>query len=125
TVQIPIPGSVRLVENYAELYPRNRWMDTATYLHSTRTISDSCSAALLNHDYTYYMDEFDKVWLDNSNYQCRVEERIAQEPRSADTQEICGRLFISEDEFELVMGLFETLTGPQVRIIIEYDIYCH
>lgn len=123
TVQIPIPGSVRLVENYAELYPSNRWMDTATYLHSTQTISEACSAALLNHDYTYYMDESDKMWLYNINYQCRVEERIAQEPRSADTQEICGRLFISEDEFELVMGLFETLTGPQVRIIIEYDIY--
>ncbi|KAJ7803012.1 hypothetical protein B0H14DRAFT_2613750 [Mycena olivaceomarginata] len=118
TVQIPIRGSVRLVENYAELYPSNRWIDTATYLHSTQTISESCSAALLNHDYTYYMDESDKMWLDNTNYQCRVEERIAQEPRSADTQEICGRLFISEDEFELVMGLFETLIGPQVRIII-------
>ncbi|KAJ7478864.1 hypothetical protein B0H11DRAFT_1916546 [Mycena galericulata] len=101
TVQIPIPGSVRLVENYAELYPNNRWMDTTTYLHSTQTISEACSAALLNHDYTYYMDESDKMWLDNTNYQCRVEERIAQEPR--------------EDEFELVMGLFETLTGPQLH----------
>ncbi|KAJ7502201.1 hypothetical protein B0H11DRAFT_2365510 [Mycena galericulata] len=115
TVQIPIPGSVRLVENYAELYPSNRWMDTTTYLHSTQTISEACSAALSNHDYTYYMDESDKMWLDNTNYQCRVEERIAQEPRSADTQGICGRSFISEDEFELVMGLFETLTGPQLH----------
>ncbi|KAJ7502221.1 hypothetical protein B0H11DRAFT_2188511 [Mycena galericulata] len=115
TVQIPIPGSVRLVENYAELYPSNRWMDTTTYLHSTQTISEACSAALLNHDYTYYMDESDKMWLDNTNYQCRVEERISQEPRLADTQGICGRLFISEDEFELVIGLFETLTGPQLR----------
>ncbi|KAJ7502022.1 hypothetical protein B0H11DRAFT_2366957 [Mycena galericulata] len=61
------------------------------------------------------MDESDKMWLDNTNYQCHVEERIAQEPRSADTQGICGRLFISEDEFELVMGLFETLTGPQLH----------
>ncbi|KAJ7788690.1 hypothetical protein B0H14DRAFT_2628028 [Mycena olivaceomarginata] len=61
------------------------------------------------------MDESDKMWLDNTNYQYRVEERIAQEPRSADTQGICGRLFISEDEFELVMGLFETLTGPQLH----------
>ncbi|KAJ7443061.1 hypothetical protein B0H11DRAFT_2204317 [Mycena galericulata] len=67
TVQIPIPGSVRLVENYAELYPSNRWMDTTTYLHSTQTISEACSAALLNHDYTYYMDESDKMWLDNTN----------------------------------------------------------
>ncbi|KAJ7804752.1 hypothetical protein B0H14DRAFT_3153804 [Mycena olivaceomarginata] len=38
TVQIPIPGSVQLVENYAELYPSNRWMDTETYLQSAQTI---------------------------------------------------------------------------------------
>ncbi|KAJ7825621.1 hypothetical protein B0H13DRAFT_1918574 [Mycena leptocephala] len=31
TVRIPIPSSIRLVENYAELYPSNRWMDTETY----------------------------------------------------------------------------------------------
>ncbi|KAJ7869365.1 hypothetical protein B0H13DRAFT_1896723 [Mycena leptocephala] len=115
TVQIPIPGSVRLVENYAELYPSNRWMDTATYLQSMQTISEACSAALLDHDYTYYMDESDKMWLDNTNHQCRGEERITQETWSAYTHEICVRLFISEDEFELVMGLFETLTGPKLH----------
>ncbi|KAJ7806729.1 hypothetical protein B0H13DRAFT_1929454 [Mycena leptocephala] len=51
TVQIPIPGSIQLIENYAELYPSNRWMDTATYLQSAQTISEACSAALLDHDY--------------------------------------------------------------------------
>ncbi|KAJ7923212.1 hypothetical protein B0H13DRAFT_2316741 [Mycena leptocephala] len=115
TVQIPIPGSVQLVENYAELYPSNRWMDTATYLQSTQTISEACSAALLNHDSTYYMDESDRMWLENTNHQCRIDERITQETRSAYKHEICARLFISEDEFELVMGLFETLTGPKLH----------
>ncbi|KAJ7936701.1 hypothetical protein B0H13DRAFT_1853130 [Mycena leptocephala] len=36
-------------------------------------------------DYTYFMDEADKKWLDNANYQCRVEEQIAQETPSAET----------------------------------------
>ncbi|KAJ7816241.1 hypothetical protein B0H13DRAFT_1923717 [Mycena leptocephala] len=101
TVQIPIPGSIQLVENYAELYPSNRWMDTETYFQSAQTISEACSAALLNHDYTYFMDEADKTWLDNTNYQFRVEEYIAQET--------------PEDEFELVMGLFEIHTGPKLQ----------
>ncbi|KAJ7845513.1 hypothetical protein B0H14DRAFT_2584650 [Mycena olivaceomarginata] len=64
TVRIPIPGSIQLVENYAELYPSNRWMDTKTYLESAQTISEACSAALFDHDYTYFMDEADKTWLD-------------------------------------------------------------
>ncbi|KAJ7803266.1 hypothetical protein B0H14DRAFT_3154605 [Mycena olivaceomarginata] len=113
TVQIPIPGSIQLVENYAELYPRNRWMDTETYLQSAQTISEACSAALFDHDYTYFMDEADKMWLDNTNYQCRVEEHIAQETPSAETDEIFIGVSISEDKFELVMGLFEILTGPK------------
>ncbi|KAJ7817468.1 hypothetical protein B0H14DRAFT_3148282 [Mycena olivaceomarginata] len=115
TVRIPTPGSIQLIENYAELYPSNRWMDTETYLQSAQTISEACSAALLDHDYTYFMDEDDKTWLDNTNYQCRVEEQIAQETPSAETDEIFSRVSISEDEFELVMGLFEILTGPKLQ----------
>ncbi|KAJ7830789.1 hypothetical protein B0H14DRAFT_3714412 [Mycena olivaceomarginata] len=117
TVRIPIPGSIQL-ENYAELYPSNRWMDTETYLQSAQTISEACSAALLDHDYTYFMDEADKTWLDNKNYQCRVEEQIAQKTPSAETDEIFIRVSISEDEFELVMGLFEILTGPKLQQVL-------
>ncbi|KAJ7483043.1 hypothetical protein B0H11DRAFT_2417235 [Mycena galericulata] len=115
TVRIPTPGSIQLVENYADLYPSNRWRDTETYLQSAQTISEECSAALLDHDYTYFMDEADKTWLDNANYQCRVEEQIAQETLSADIDEVFIRVSISEDEFELVMGLFEILTGPKLQ----------
>ncbi|KAJ7898924.1 hypothetical protein B0H14DRAFT_3554372 [Mycena olivaceomarginata] len=71
--------------------------------------------ALFDHDYTYFMDEADKTWLDNTNYQCRAEEQIAQETPSADTDEVFIRVSISEDEFELVMGLFEILTGPKLQ----------
>ncbi|KAJ7787428.1 hypothetical protein B0H14DRAFT_2629337 [Mycena olivaceomarginata] len=115
TVQIPIPGSIQLIENYAELYPSNRWMDTETYHQSVQTISEACSAALLDHDYTYFMDEADKTWLDNTNYQRHVEEQIAQETPSGETDEIFIRVSINEDEFELVMGLFEILTGPKLQ----------
>ncbi|KAJ7936507.1 hypothetical protein B0H13DRAFT_1589448 [Mycena leptocephala] len=95
-------------------------MDTKTYLESAQTISEACSAALFDHDYTYFMHEADKTWLDNTNYQRRIEEQIAQETPSAETDEIFIRACtsISEDEFELVMGLFEILTGPKVRIMI-------
>ncbi|KAJ7904015.1 hypothetical protein B0H13DRAFT_1881950 [Mycena leptocephala] len=68
-----------------------------------------------NHDYTYFMDEADKSWLDNTNYQRHVEEPIAQETPSGQTDEIFIRVSINEDEFELVMGLFEILTGPKLQ----------
>ncbi|KAJ7460382.1 hypothetical protein B0H11DRAFT_2286157 [Mycena galericulata] len=61
------------------------------------------------------MDEADKTWLDNANHQCHVEEQIAQETPSADTDEVFIRVSISEDAFELVMGLFEILTGPKLQ----------
>ncbi|KAJ7929482.1 hypothetical protein B0H13DRAFT_2310627 [Mycena leptocephala] len=115
TVRIPIPGSIQPIEDYVDLYPSNRWMDTKTYLQSAQTIAEACSAALLNHDYTYFIDEADKMWLDNTNYPCRVEEQIAQETPSAETDEIFIRVSISEYEFELVMGLFEILTGPKLQ----------
>ncbi|KAJ7869840.1 hypothetical protein B0H13DRAFT_1896462 [Mycena leptocephala] len=74
TVRIPIPGSVQLVANYTELYPSDRWLDPSTYVQCTETISEACSAALIDHDYTYYMDEADKKWLDDTNHSCCVEE---------------------------------------------------
>ncbi|KAJ7937817.1 hypothetical protein B0H13DRAFT_1852116 [Mycena leptocephala] len=77
---------------------------------STETISEACSAALLDHDYTYYMDEADKKWLDDTNHGCCVEEPIVHERRAG-----CTLVLISADEFELVMGLFEILTGPKIR----------
>ncbi|KAJ7858935.1 hypothetical protein B0H14DRAFT_3631987, partial [Mycena olivaceomarginata] len=102
TVRIPIPGSVQLVANYTELYPSDRWLDPSTYVQCTETISEACSAALIDHDYTYYMDEADKKWLDDTNHSCCVEEPIVHERRAG-----CTLVLISADEFELVMGLFE------------------
>ncbi|KAJ7906886.1 hypothetical protein B0H13DRAFT_1880196 [Mycena leptocephala] len=110
TVRIPIPGSVQLVANYTELYPSDRWLDRSTYVQSTETISEACCAALIDHDYTYYMDEADKKWLDDTNNGCCVEEPIVHERRAR-----CTPILISADEFELVMGLFEILTGPKLR----------
>ncbi|KAJ7865056.1 hypothetical protein B0H13DRAFT_1898810 [Mycena leptocephala] len=110
TVRIPIPGSVQLVANYTELYPSDGWLDPSTYVQSTETISEACSGALIDHDYTYYMDEADKKWLDDRNHGCCVEEPIVHERRAG-----CTLVLISADEFELVMGLFEILTGPKLR----------
>ncbi|KAJ7894682.1 hypothetical protein B0H14DRAFT_2559106 [Mycena olivaceomarginata] len=88
----------------------DRWLDPSTYVQSTETISEACSAALIDHDYTYYMDEADKKWLDDTNNGCCVEEAIVHERRAG-----CTPILISADEFELVMGLFEILTGPKLR----------
>ncbi|KAJ7787424.1 hypothetical protein B0H14DRAFT_3163181 [Mycena olivaceomarginata] len=107
TVRISIPGSVQLVAKYTELYPSDRWLDPSTYVQSTETISEACSAAPIDHDYTYYMDEADNEWLDDTNYGCCVEEPIVHERRAGCTL-----------EFELVMGLFEMLTGPKLRVRI-------
>ncbi|KAJ7914177.1 hypothetical protein B0H13DRAFT_1873250 [Mycena leptocephala] len=99
-----------LVANYKELYPSDRWLDPSTYVQSTETISEACSAALIDHDYTYYMDEADKKWLDDTNHGCCVEEPIVHGRRAG-----CTLVLISANEFELVMGLFEILTGPKLR----------
>ncbi|KAJ7861529.1 hypothetical protein B0H14DRAFT_2575889 [Mycena olivaceomarginata] len=99
-------------------------MDTETYLQSAQTISEACSAALLDHDYTYFMDEADKTWLDNTNHQCSVEEQIARETPSADTDEIFIRVSISEDEFELVMGVVRDSDWPEGQNNASH-MYCH
>ncbi|KAJ7865732.1 hypothetical protein B0H14DRAFT_2573718 [Mycena olivaceomarginata] len=49
TVRIPTPGSIQLVENYAELYPSNRWMDTEIYLQSSQTILSSIALTIHPH----------------------------------------------------------------------------
>ncbi|KAJ7933701.1 hypothetical protein B0H13DRAFT_1855944 [Mycena leptocephala] len=46
---------------------------------------------------------------------CRVEEQIIHRTPSSETDEVFIRVSISEDEFELVMGLFEILTGPKLQ----------
>ncbi|KAF7361342.1 Enhancer of polycomb-like protein [Mycena sanguinolenta] len=117
-VFIPTPGSIRIVENYEELYPSNRWVDPISYLKTTQTCEEACSNALVDHEFTYFMDEIDKQWLDKNNQEARGEGTSAQGARpvskgKAKSPEMGVPVSISEDEFELVMGLLERITDQK------------
>ncbi|KAF8147792.1 enhancer of polycomb-like-domain-containing protein [Mycena galopus ATCC 62051] len=118
-VFIPTPGAIRIVDNYDELYPKDRWTDPVSYLKTTQTVEEACSHGLVEHEYTYYMDETDKLWLDKNNQQARGEGTSAQGARSvykgkAKSPEMGVPVSISEDEFELVMGLLEKITDQKI-----------
>ncbi|KAG5645182.1 hypothetical protein DXG03_006700 [Asterophora parasitica] len=129
---IPTPGSTGVVDNYEELYPPNRWKDPVTYLCTSITPEESCTNAI-SSGFTYYMDERDKEWLDKNNEEARGEGTSAHgalsssgsstrtSARSAKAKgkepEQSSALFISEDEFELVMGVFEKVTHDKTEYL--------
>ncbi|KAJ7630640.1 hypothetical protein FB45DRAFT_916155 [Roridomyces roridus] len=112
---IPTPKTfTNTVSNYQELYPANKWKDPVSYLQTTRTVEESCTNGLLDHQYTYYIDEIDAQWLDKNNQDARGEGTSAQGANTKYKQAEMGVPFsISQDEFELVMGLFEMFTDQQ------------
>ncbi|KAF7328934.1 Enhancer of polycomb-like protein [Mycena venus] len=118
-VFIPTPGAISVVDNYAELYPPKKWTDPISYLKTTQTVEEACSNGLAEHDYTYYMDEIDKQWLDKNNQEARGEGTSAQGARQVrkgkdKSPEMGVPVSISEDEFELVMGLLEKMTDQKI-----------
>ncbi|KAJ6621342.1 hypothetical protein B0H10DRAFT_1945410 [Mycena sp. CBHHK59/15] len=121
-VDIPTPGAVTVVENYDALYPPGRWTDPVTYLQSTRTMEEACANALVDHEYTYYMDEHDKQWLDKNNQEARGEgtsalgATVAARKGKNKEPEVGIPVSITEDEFELVMGLLEKMTDQKVLV---------
>ncbi|KAG5352167.1 hypothetical protein C0989_003367 [Termitomyces sp. Mn162] len=126
---IPTPDSTGVVENYKDLYPPTRWKDPASYLASSTTAEEACSSALAE-GFTYYMDERDKEWLDKNNEEARGEGTSAQGSVSSTTRtsarsakgkgkepEVSQALTITEDEFELVMGLYEKVTHEKTEYL--------
>jgi enhancer of polycomb-like protein len=125
---IPTPDSTGVVDNYQRLYPPNRWKDPNSYIFSSLTVEESCTSALAN-GFTYYMDERDKEWLDKNNEEARGEGTSAQgavsgtrtSARSAKAKgkepEIPHPVMITEDQFELVMGLFEKTTHEKTEFL--------
>ncbi|KAG6856960.1 hypothetical protein H0H87_011630 [Tephrocybe sp. NHM501043] len=126
---IPTPDSTGVVENYKELYPADRWKDPASYLATSSTVEESTSSALAE-GFTYYMDERDKEWLDKNNEEARGEGTSAQGSISSTTRtssrsakgkgkepEASSALIITEDEFELVMGLYEKVTHEKTEYL--------
>ncbi|KAJ7117923.1 enhancer of polycomb-like-domain-containing protein [Mycena crocata] len=121
-VFIPTPGTVRVVDNYEQLYPPDRWKDPISYLHTTQTVEEGCSNAFADPEYTYFMDETDKQWLDKNNQTARGEGTSAQGAASGARRASKGNdkepemgvpVSITEDEFELVMAMFEKITQKE------------
>ncbi|KAF9039427.1 hypothetical protein BDZ89DRAFT_1156893 [Hymenopellis radicata] len=125
---IPTPDSTGIVHNYPQLYPSNRYKDPATYVCSSRTVEESSNGGLA-HGICYYMDEKDKEWVDRINEEARGEGTSAQAalsmPRTSGRStkakgkeaESIPPITMSEDEFELVMGLFELITHEETEYL--------
>ncbi|KAJ7675437.1 hypothetical protein B0H17DRAFT_1207626 [Mycena rosella] len=123
-VVIPTPGVTQVSDKYYEqLYPLGRWRDPISYLQTTQTVEEACTNALVDEECTYYMDEVDKQWLDKNNQEARGEGTSAQGATSAARSARRGKdkepeigvpVSITEDEFELVMGLLEKITDHKV-----------
>lgn len=129
---IPIPDNAGLVEDYESLYPSNRWRDPVSYFKTSETTEETTQDALA-HGFTYFMDERDEEWLDKNNEEARGEGTSAQgavstsgtttrtSQRSAKAKgkepDVAQPIVISEDEFELVMGLFEKVTHEKTEFL--------
>ncbi|KAH9020325.1 enhancer of polycomb-like-domain-containing protein [Lactarius pseudohatsudake] len=131
-VFIPIPDNTGLVDDYESLYPPDRWREPVSYIKTSESIEETTQDAL-SHGFTYLMDERDKEWLEKNNEEARGEGTSAQgavsasgtttrtSQRSAKAKgkepDVAQPVVISEDEFELVMGLFEKVTHEKTEFL--------
>ena len=123
TAFIPTPDAAGIVENWQEDYPDNKYDVPSSYVRHSYTIEEAVPRSL-NDVLTYVMDERDLEWLEKNNQEARGEGTSAQSQASATSTRHSGRttkgkgkepetaqpIHISEDDFELVMGLFEKFT---------------
>lgn len=126
---IPTPDSTGLVDNYEVLYPSRRRKDPVTYLKFSDTVEESTLFALAN-GFIYYMDERDDEWLVRNNAEAGGEGTSAQgamsgaSTRSGRASKAKGKdpdipqpAHMSEDEFELVMAIFEKVTHEKTEFL--------
>jgi enhancer of polycomb-like protein len=127
---IPTPDSTGVVDNYEEFYSSKAWKDPASYVSTSQTVEEHIAGGIAN-GFTYYMDERDKEWLDKNNEQARGEGTSAEgavsppltrtSTRSSKAKgkepEAFHPVVISEDEFELVMGVFEKATHERTEFL--------
>ncbi|CAK5263629.1 unnamed protein product [Mycena citricolor] len=112
-VFIPTPAAEGKVSDYNLLYPPDKWKKPATYIYTTTTVEEAVTNAFLDYDLTYYMDEVDMQWLERNNQEARGEgTSAAAEKLKGGGAETGLPVSISEDEFELVMGLLDKLIEP-------------
>lgn len=120
TAFIPVPDAAGVVEEYASLYASNKWIDPFSYVKFSSTI-DECIEMALADGFTYFMDERDVEWLEKNNQDARGEGTSSQAARANGSSSRSARskgkdvdsaaaVSMSEDELELVMGIFEKVT---------------
>ncbi|KAI0065205.1 hypothetical protein BV25DRAFT_146653 [Artomyces pyxidatus] len=129
---IPTPDNTGVTEDYERWYSPDRWKDPVSYFKTSDTVEEALDGNLA-HGFTYLMDEHDKEWLDKNNEEARGEGTSAQgalstsgstarlSQRSAKAKgkesDMTHPVAISEDEFELVMDLFEKLTHENAEFL--------
>lgn len=126
---IPTPDSTGVVDNYESLYPANRWSDPVPYIFSSFTVEE-CVSGGLAHGATYYMDEKDEEWLSKNNEEARGVGTSSQAALNSGTRASArstkakgkesdnnSPIEVSEDQFELVMGLFELITHEETEYL--------
>ena len=129
TAYIPTPDSTGVVQHYDDLYPPGRWKDPHSYVKSSDTVEEATSFALAG-GFIYFMDERDKEWLDKNNEQARgegmsmqgaVSSSSTRSGRSAKAKgkepDVIPAIPINEDEFELVMAIFEKVTHEKTEFL--------
>ncbi|TFK92974.1 hypothetical protein K466DRAFT_658885 [Polyporus arcularius HHB13444] len=125
---IPTPDSTGIVHDYEELYPPGRWRDPISYVKSSDTVEEATSYALAN-GFIYYMDERDQEWLNKNNEQARGEGMSSQAAATSSTRsgrsakakgkepDVVQPVLMTEDEFELVMAIFEKVTHEKTEFL--------
>ncbi|KIY69493.1 hypothetical protein CYLTODRAFT_452585 [Cylindrobasidium torrendii FP15055 ss-10] len=123
---IPTPRSTKTAPDDAlhAHYSSRKWDHPQSYICFSDTVDEAVKAAL-DHGSTYYMDERDKVWLDRNNQDARGESTSTNpctisspaSPKGKEPEATVAAIKLSEDEFELVMGLFELITHEQTMLL--------
>ncbi|KAF8324407.1 uncharacterized protein EI90DRAFT_3019545 [Cantharellus anzutake] len=112
-----------VVDNYLEHYPEGVWTDPAAYVKSSDMVEECVDGAILS-GFTYDMDEHNVEWLRKNNNIALGEGQVAQFPRQLAMSKLGARtllqtdsLVFTEDEIELVMGLFEKFTNEKCHFL--------
>ncbi|KAG9025770.1 Enhancer of polycomb-like protein 1 [Tulasnella sp. JGI-2019a] len=121
---IPTPDATGKVDDYAQFYPELHTQPSTLLAKASETVEEA-QADSLAAGYAYVMDERDAEWLERNNKLANGEgpsnsggsPTAGRGSRSAKARgkepETSPTVVISEDDFELVMGLFEKLTDDK------------
>ncbi|KAG8879237.1 Enhancer of polycomb-like protein 1 [Tulasnella sp. 331] len=122
---IPTPDATGKVDNYGQFYLELPSQPSTLLAKASETVEEAQATECLAAGYAYVMDERDADWLERNNKLANGEG-----PSNAGGSPSSGRgsrsakakgkdpetpltVVIAEDDFELVMGLFEKLTDDK------------